>query len=242
MESLLLWYKTLADPASRTDLFAIEPFGGKPQLDNHFGAKITNATDLAPLSVALSTIARIRPSSVRHDEQQPTPFITPPSITFVSKADSLNSSFRPIPSSRLTSPIIAPSRPNYRGSPSSMPIPLASSTSAGAGTTFQDLLVFYPHSSLTILERLQASPAPASTVEAATRGDVGRIATTAVSGLSQMMKSRGGVVGTGAGEEKREWSVGCSAKAEWEVGRDGKGEVREMVEIGEGRGTRAVGR
>ncbi|ORY92907.1 hypothetical protein BCR35DRAFT_298510 [Leucosporidium creatinivorum] len=223
-----------------THIFAIEPFGGKPQLDNHFAAKVTNATDLAPLSVALSTIARIRPS-IRRDEQQPTPTVTPPSISFVSKADSLSSSFRPIPSSRLTSPILTPSRPNYRGSPSSKPVPLPSS-STSAGTTFQDLLVFYPHSSLTILERLQASPAPASTVEAATRGDVGRMATTAVSGLSQLMKSRGGVVGQGVKEERREWSVDCSAKAEWEVGRDGEGEVREMVEIGEAQGARAAGR
>lgn len=119
-----------------------------------------------------------------------------------------------------------------------MPLP-SSLTSAG---TFQDLLVFYPHSSLTILERLQVSLAPASTVEAATRGDVGRIATTAVSGLSQLMKSRGGVVGQGSSEKKREWIVGCSAKAEWEVGRDGEGEVKEMVEFGEGQGTKAEGR
>lgn len=59
------------------------------------------------------------------------------------------------------------------------------------------------------------------------------MATTAVSGLSQLMKSRGAPAGQVHAPAKVDWVVACSAKAEWEVGREGEGEVRESVEVAE---------
>lgn len=195
---------------------------------------MTNATDLPPLSVTLSTVARIRPATQREDGVPRASSISPPSVTFVAKADSQNSSFRPTPPSRLTSPVVSPTRPGQARSPAKL---------TSARTAFQDLLVYYPHSSLTILERLVASPAPSTTVGAAARGDVGKMATTAVSGLSQLMRSKGPSVGQGA-PETVDWLVTLSAKAEWDVRRAGaEGEVREAVEVAEtGRRPRSVTR
>jgi len=192
-------------------VYAILPMGGRPILEHHFDPKVSNLDELPSLSVTLSTIARVRPSSTSTIEDSSQLSSAFPSFTFVAKPDSFASSFRPDRSStsgfssRSYSAKIAP---------------------------IQDLLVFHPSHSSAHLHRLSVTdslPSPSSAVAAASRGEVGKLATTAVSGLSQLMKSRGGFGGNGStggngngvtGDVKREWIVSCSAKAEWNLTRD----------------------
>ncbi|GAA5867773.1 hypothetical protein JCM1840_006688 [Sporobolomyces johnsonii] len=219
-----------------THVYAVQPTGGKPQLDKHFAPKVANMQELPPLSVVLSTIARVRPAAKTHESPAPLePSLAAagsafPSVTFLPKSASFHSSFRP-------APLASSSHPSPRHRPSS----------AKASPLVQDLLIFHPASSSSVLHRLTALEIPPPTsaegaVAAASRGDVGRLATTAVSGLTQLMKSRGGfggAAGGGSGGEaaqaKREWTVVAGGKAEWRVARTpGGGEVKE--ELGEGQG------
>ncbi|GAA5998121.1 hypothetical protein JCM5350_006679 [Sporobolomyces pararoseus] len=194
-------------------VYAIQPMGGQPNLENHFDPKVTNLNDLPPLSVTLSTITRIRPSPSSFDEI-PQVSDSFPAFTFVSKADSFASSFRP-PSSSFSSPA-DPAR-----------------SASGKLAPLQDLLVFRPSSTTAQLYRLSATESTpsqtSSAVAAASRGDVGKLATTAVSGLTQLMKSRGGFGGMGQTltgssggslEQKKEWIPSCTAKGEWQLARD----------------------
>ncbi|GAA5971307.1 hypothetical protein JCM3765_003558 [Sporobolomyces pararoseus] len=204
-------------------IYAIQPMGGQPNLENHFDPKVKNLNDLPPLSVILSTITRIRPSPSPFDElPQVSDFF--PAFTFVSKADSFASSFRP-PSSSFSSPA-GPAR-----------------SSSGQIAPLQDLLVFRPTSRSAQLYRLSAvesTPSQTSSaVAAASRGDVGKLATTAVSGLTQLMKSRGGFgglgqtsggAGIGSREQQKEWIASCNAKAEWQLSRDdGQEDIMEEI-------------
>ncbi|CEQ40271.1 SPOSA6832_01880 [Sporobolomyces salmonicolor] len=217
-----------------THVYAVQPTGGKPQIDKHFVPKVANMQELPPLSVVLSTIARIRPvakaheSPVRLESSSTAAGPAFPSVIFLPKSASFQSSFRPAPLAY-----------------SSYPSPRHRSSSVKAPPVIQDLLIFHPSSSSSVLHRLTALEIPPPTsaegaVAAASRGDVGRLATTAVSGLTQLMKSRGGfggAAGAGPGGEaaqaKRDWTVVAGRKAEWRVARTpGAGEVKE--ELGEG--------
>ncbi|GAA6012232.1 hypothetical protein JCM11491_007066 [Sporobolomyces phaffii] len=201
-------------------VYAIQPNGGKPDFENHFDPKVKNLHELPPLSVSLSTIARVRPSASPASDEATVLSSTFPSLTFVARADSFASSFRP-----ATSKSDPPSHgATGRSSSFAKPAPL------------QDLLVFDPATTVAQLHRLSVSEtisSPSCAVAAASRGDVGKLATTAVSGLTQLMKSRGGLGGFGTsagapgaaptltgGEQTREWVATCSAKAEWRLARD----------------------
>ena len=216
-------------------LWAVQPGGGTPRIESHLAPQVVNADELAPLSVALGSIARVRqprthvnaPSS--SSPRAPTHAPMPAAVVFLPKSGS-------------TSSALQPTRPDDRSPPS-----------------FQDVLVLRPSTSSATLHRLtaQRSPPPATTPSAAAdlvrSGDVGRLASTAVSGLSQLMRSRGGALlgstaggsagvpgptgasartasGAAAQERSGAWSVRCVGVAEWAVGREeGASDVREAV-------------
>ncbi|GAA5910003.1 hypothetical protein JCM8208_006410 [Rhodotorula glutinis] len=220
-------------------VWAIQPGGGAPHLESHFARRVTNADELAPLSVALGSIARVRqprsslasPSSV--GPRAPVHALMPAAVVFLPKSGSASSALQPPPSRDRSPP------------------------------SFQDVVVLRPSTGSATLHRLtaQRSSPPATTTSAAAdlvrSGDVGRIASTAVSGLSQLMRSRGGALlgssasggagahgpssasaragagpgsATAAQERSGAWSVRCVGVAEWAVGREkGASEVREEV-------------
>ncbi|SCZ98583.1 BZ3500_MvSof-1268-A1-R1_Chr3-1g05479 [Microbotryum saponariae] len=206
-----------------THVYALNPTGGRPDLSSHLQPRVVNEQDLAPLSTSLSTIARIRrgltPEQIKEESSVDALLALAPRSVFVPKATSAASSLRPEPLSPKT----------------------ASSTSS----LTQDLLLFCPASATCVLERLQASPAPATTTEAASRGDVGRLASTAVSGLTQLMKSRGGATSIATSStisvrsDKKDWQIRSSAKAEWSLARDaqqlvGEGDPLEVNALASG--------
>uniref|UniRef100_A0A0K3CNN2 BY PROTMAP: gi/472584930/gb/EMS22505.1/ WD40/YVTN repeat-like-containing domain containing protein [Rhodosporidium toruloides NP11] gi/647400934/emb/CDR46794.1/ RHTO0S13e01904g1_1 [Rhodosporidium t... n=1 Tax=Rhodotorula toruloides TaxID=5286 RepID=A0A0K3CNN2_RHOTO len=204
-------------------VYAVEPNGGVPSLEDHFQPKVANAQELPGLSVPLSSVARIRhpllaAQTIDEGARQtlrpgPGP-VLPVSIAFLPKHTSLSSSLAPSPTNKRD--LAPPSQ--------------------------QDLLIFRPSLGSSTLYRLtpvEAAPL-ASATESAVRGDVGKLATTAVSGLTQMMKTRGaGLLKDGLGgltrasevkEAKKSWSVQMEAVAEWKLAREeGWPEVREEV-------------
>ncbi|GAA5878655.1 hypothetical protein JCM16303_002159 [Sporobolomyces ruberrimus] len=207
--------------------YAIQPMGGNPNLEKHFEPQVQNLTELPPLSINLSTIARVRPSSSAAEDISSSSRSFP-SFAFVPRTDSFASSFRPASKSFTTDP--SHPRPGRSSSPRMVPI--------------QDLLVFDPSSTTAQLHRLSLSElatSSSSAVAAASRGDVGKLATNAVSGLTQLMKSRGGFGGAGqaggsvatsGGEQKKEWVVKCAPKAEWSLLRNREdGDITEDVSI-----------
>ncbi|GAA6002430.1 hypothetical protein JCM10207_001115 [Rhodosporidiobolus poonsookiae] len=228
-------------------VYALCPTGGAPNLEEHFSLQVQNARELAPLSVALGAVARVRAPSTQ--QQQGDGLTSPalsrgpsqthsaassavertstfPSVVFLPPSASLSSTFRPAP---------------------------ASSGSRRALPAQQDLLTLHPSSGLATLHRLspaEAPPPPLATlasaaegaVAAASRGDVGRLATTAVSGLSQLMRRGAAAAGAGAGgvgaaeerkregEGRRQWAVRGETLAGWRLARErGWGVVKEVV-------------
>lgn len=217
-------------------VWAVQPGGGgTPRLESHFAPQVSNADELAPLSVTLGSVARVRhprpaaaapaasPSAASADLRTRPQAPLPVAVAFVPKRDSAASALRPTPPrDRPTTTIPA----------------------------VQDVLVLRPSTGSATLHRLtaQRAPPPATTpgaaAEAVRAGDVGRLASTAVSGLSQLMRSRGGALlggaggpgaaagGGGAREGNGAWSVRCVGVAEWTVRREeGAGEVKEEVLI-----------
>ncbi|GAA5942947.1 hypothetical protein JCM3775_001234 [Rhodotorula graminis] len=217
--------------------WAVQPVGGMPRLESHFASQLTNAEELAPLSVALGSVARVRsprPNVVLSSSagpRAPTHAPLPAAVVFLPKSDSASSALRPPPSLDHFPP------------------------------SFQNVLVLHPSTGSATLHRLtaQRSSMPATTTSAAAElvrtGDVGRLASTAVSGLSQLMRSRGGALlgstasggagahgpssgsassaaaaATTAQERSGSWSVRCAGVAEWAVGR-GKGASEVRVEV-----------
>ncbi|GAA5977579.1 hypothetical protein JCM11641_006869 [Rhodosporidiobolus odoratus] len=238
-------FVSVATGKGTAHVYALNATGGLPQLETHFAEKVINAKELAPLSVGLGTVARVRAPQVRHEGDEVPAGETgrskavgalPPAVAFVHKSDSVLSAFAPPPSSHLRSST-ASSSPN--------------------ATTIQDLAVFHPHLGSATLHRLSLAEAGApplstlataaeGTLAAASRGDVGKLATTAVSGLSQLMKRGAGSVSQiqhqnqsragvdqqrpGEGARKREWTVKGEVLAGWKLAREkGWGEVREVV-------------
>lgn len=199
------------------DVYATQPFGGKADFRSHFAPKVANSLELQPLSVTLSTITRIRRSRLDTDDPDARSTTLPPCLSFISKSDSHASSFRSSPLSRT------PSLPSTAAGLRSPKSPSLQSSTASA---LQDCLLFYPQSGTCVLDRLAAAPAATVTDGAL---DVGRLATTAVSGLSQLMKNRGQPAHTTPVDP--EWAVSCAAKAEWAVARQpGWNDVREELD------------
>ncbi|BGP24518.1 hypothetical protein JCM10295v2_003436 [Rhodotorula toruloides] len=215
-------------------VYAVEPNGGVPNLEDHFLPPVANSQELPGLSVPLSSVARIRhpllPVQASDEDARQTlrlAPILPVSLAFPPKHASLASSLAP-PSSKKRD--LAP-------------------------PPLQDLLVFRPSVGSSTLYRLtpiEAAPL-ASVTESAVHGDVGKFATTAVSGLTQMMKTRGaGLLKDGLGgltrtpegkDAKKSWLVHMEAVAEWKLAReDGWPEVREAVLVADvGQGGRRTG-
>ncbi|KAK4699999.1 hypothetical protein P7C70_g6253, partial [Phenoliferia sp. Uapishka_3] len=201
-----------------SDIYATQPFGGKADLRSHLAPKVSNALELQPLSVTLSTITRIRRSRLETSELDSLSSFIPPCLSFISKSDSHASSFRHTPVTKA--PSIPPVNTRSPKSPG-----LSLTTPAPSLSAIQDCLLFYPQSGTCILDRLSAAPTPAI-IDGSL--DVGRLATTAVSGLSQLMKNRGHTSPTTASEP--DWVVSCSGKAEWLIARQsGWDDVREEL-------------
>ncbi|GAA6048287.1 hypothetical protein JCM3770_006521 [Rhodotorula araucariae] len=216
-------------------VFALQPGGGAPQLASHFGPRVRNADELAPLSVALGSIARVRspPSATPGAPRATRP---PAVVAFLPQRDSAASALRPTPV-----PVPAAGR-NSHSYTAAVAAAAAAAAAVGAPPLppFQDALILRPAAAAATLHRLSVSRAPsplAATTELARAGDVARLASTAASALTQLMKSRGGPLlgagGAGTTQDDgaaREWAVKCVAMAEWVVGRDGGAkEVREEV-------------
>ncbi|GAA5928702.1 uncharacterized protein JCM15063_003944 [Sporobolomyces koalae] len=188
-------------------VYAIQPRGGKANFEDHFNAQVKNLADLPPLSITLSSVARIR-SDIPITESGYSSLGPSPSFAFVPKSDTFASTFRPTGSDSLPAPQHASHNSNATREPSIL-----------------DMLAFYPHLATAQMHRLQViASSPTSAVAAAGRGDVGKLATTAVSGLTQLMKSRGGFngstqAGRAADDAKKDLVVSSSAQAEWRLAR-----------------------
>lgn len=200
-----------------SDIYALLPYGGVPTLMHHFDPKTVNALELPPLSVSLSTVARLRPTFEKLEQRRARLATVAPALTFVTKANSTSSSLRP-PATTLPK-----SRDSHRSAKSSSG-PAPSRPHQG----FQDCLVFYPAASAVIMQRLTAGPPPSSVAEsaiaAASRGDVGKMASSAVSGLTQLMKAHGALPSSSTSaasdaKTKSDWIVSSAAKAVWDVSR-----------------------
>ncbi|GAA5857480.1 hypothetical protein JCM8547_009293 [Rhodosporidiobolus lusitaniae] len=183
-----------------THVYALSPSGGgAAKLEHHFGAKVKNAEELAPLSVTSGAMARVRApkgeeggggrgaspgatlSKAASERNKTGGAVVPPAVVFLPKVDSLQSAFRPAPPPVSTSPPLS----RFGASPS------PSSAQRQQEPTFQDLLVFHaptspppsfdPSSSSTSsassasatlhrLSLLESAPPPLSTLSAAAEG------------------------------------------------------------------------
>lgn len=220
-------------------VYAIHPAGGLPLLERHFGPHVVNSDTLPPLSLSLRASARVRSPATRGDETGIS------ASTATSAALSARVAFIPYPVTAASSFAEEEGLAKRRSTASRGPPPLLA----------QDFLVFHPDSGNATLHRLSpqevvASPSLSTTttnaVAAASRGEIGKLATTAVSGLTQLMRSRGAnLVGgqtlsprlergeaassSSSGVEKT-WKVRCRSLAAWDLrkGQDWP-EVREGI-------------
>lgn len=210
----------------RADVFALQPFGGAPNLSDHFALKISDSLVLPELSLPLSAIARVRPTPLVTGGVAEIVEVSTGPLCWIPKRETLSSTFL-----APASPAPSPSKSTHPGSQ------LSPSPSFPPRTNLQDLLLFTPHSSTAVMHRLALMPP-------SMEQDVGRLAGQAVSGLSNLMRSRGigAVTGGGGGERKEEWSVGCTRKAEWSLALlEEDREVLESIPIPEERGNGAAG-
>lgn len=224
-----------------THVYTVHPTGGVPLLETHFGPRVVNSAVLPPLSLSLKASARVRSAATHADgvassvsNAANVSAALSARVAFVSRAATAASSF-----SREDNSTTQPARASRSGYP-----PLNG----------QDLLVFGPDSGGATLYRLSpqevvVSPSLSATttsaVAAASRGEIGKLATTAVSGLTQLMRSRGSHLLGGQtsspppeGNEARNlsqgaekiWKVRCRSLAGWHLqkGQDWP-EVREVI-------------
>ncbi|KAF8638773.1 hypothetical protein AX17_001968 [Amanita inopinata Kibby_2008] len=113
-------------------VFAINPYGGRPDLRSHTKGKVMNANELQPASVDIGPLARLRAIKPPSPEQ-PKPTLA---FTFIESSEScLPSSLLPTPSVPLGE---LGSNPHHRSRP----------------TNFQDLLVFDPNDGMLSLRRI----------------------------------------------------------------------------------------
>lgn len=130
-------------------VFAINPYGGKPDLRSHMENRVRNTDEAhVPLSVELSSLVRLRsvkasaPSGVR-------PGIT---FTFLPSDTPLPASLQP-PLSAITS------SPSTSSSRSDLPSPLRARKTAN----FQDVLLFDPSDGVLSLRRIMLEQRPRDT-------------------------------------------------------------------------------
>ncbi|KAK0455540.1 uncharacterized protein EV420DRAFT_576343 [Desarmillaria tabescens] len=125
-------------------IFAVNPYGGAPDLESHMCGRVRNPESLQPLSIELAPIIRIRPTSNIHvssttSANEPTsPPIPPPVFQFLAfPRQTLPSSLLPIPSPQPALLPIPSSSPSDSGSPRH-----AQGYPRQPMKNFQDLLVF----------------------------------------------------------------------------------------------------
>ncbi|OJA20381.1 hypothetical protein AZE42_06676 [Rhizopogon vesiculosus] len=122
---------------STVHIFAINPYGGKPDLRSHMENKVRNADEAQPLSVELSPLVRLR--SVKSSVHGVRPGIT---FTFLPRDTLLPTSIQP--------PLAITSSPSTSSSRSDVPSPLRTRKAAN----FQDLLLFDPSDGVLSLRRV----------------------------------------------------------------------------------------
>ncbi|KAG1741253.1 hypothetical protein EDB19DRAFT_1634624 [Suillus lakei] len=130
-------------------VFAINPYGGKPDLRSHMENRVRNTNEAhAPLSVELSSLVRLR--SVKASAHNGVrPGIT---FTFLPSDTPLPASLQPPPSAVTSSPSTSSSR-------SDLPSPLRARKTAN----FQDLLLFDPSDGVLSLRRVMLEQRPRDT-------------------------------------------------------------------------------
>ncbi|KAG8947250.1 hypothetical protein FRC03_001135 [Tulasnella sp. 419] len=217
-------------------VFAVNPYGGKPDEASHLEGKVKNPMELQPLSVAVHPVARLRaPTTVATAKDRSAEMggnvapVTIPAYLFIPTSISQASSLLP-PSS---------SNPN-RGNNSNI---LKRNTSTTTGHTSkkvgtQDVLVMVPANGTMSLQRCTihlvdpVGVTPDATRRSGSEGSLSR--SLPASGVSLMMSlmnagtTTGGIVGVvtnGGGLRASEVAV-----ASWDVGREnGWGEVRDAI-------------
>ncbi|KAG1733244.1 uncharacterized protein EDB91DRAFT_1149677 [Suillus paluster] len=126
-------------------VFAINPYGGKPDLRSHMENRVRNTNEAQPLSVELSSLVRLR--SVKLSAHSGVwPGIT---FTFLPSDTPLPTSLQPPPSAITSSPSTSSSR-------SDLPSPLRTRKTAN----FQDLLLFDPSDGVLSLRRVMLEQRP----------------------------------------------------------------------------------
>lgn len=130
-------------------VFAINPYGGKPDLRSHMENRVRNTNEAhVPLSVELSSLVRLR--SVKASAHSGVrPGIT---FTFLPSDTPLPASLQPPPSAITSSPSTSSSR-------SDLPSPLRTRKTAN----FQDLLLFDPSDGVLSLRRVMLEQRPRDT-------------------------------------------------------------------------------
>ncbi|KAG1787184.1 uncharacterized protein HD556DRAFT_1410590 [Suillus plorans] len=130
-------------------VFAINPYGGKPDLRSHMENRVRNTNEAhVPLSVELSSLVRLR--SVKASAHGGVkPGIT---FTFLPSDTPLPASLQPPPSAITSSPSTSSSR-------SDQPSPLRARKTAN----FQDLLLFDPSDGVLSLRRIMLEQRPRDT-------------------------------------------------------------------------------
>ncbi|KAG2124997.1 hypothetical protein BD769DRAFT_1358492 [Suillus cothurnatus] len=130
-------------------VFAINPYGGKPDLRSHMENRVRNTNEShVPLSIELSSLVRLR--SVKASAHSGVrPGIT---FTFLPSDTPLPASLQPPPSAITSSPSTSSSR-------SDLPSPLRARKTAN----FQDLLLFDPSDGVLSLRRVMLEQRPRDT-------------------------------------------------------------------------------
>ncbi|GAA5981673.1 hypothetical protein JCM10908_004561 [Rhodotorula pacifica] len=218
-------------------VYAIHPAGGLPQLEKHFGPRVTNSNELPPLSLSVRAAVRVRPASANNQD------LDNPAAVAATSAKTLAARVAFMPRSATATSVFA--------SDEDPALALTRSKRSRAPLEAQDFLVFRPDSGNATLHRLTAQEVVASpsltttttnAVAAASRGEIGKLATTAVSGLTQLMRSRGSNLVGGSmpappsgrdeanGATEKAWRVRCRSLAGWDLrkGQDWP-EVREVI-------------
>lgn len=130
-------------------VFAINPYGGKPDLRSHMENRVRNTNEAhVPLSVELSSLVRLR--SVKASTHGGVrPGIT---FTFLPSDTPLPVSLQPLPSAITSSPSTSSSRSDLHSPPR-----------ARKAANFQDLLLFDPSDGVLSLRRVMLEQRPRDT-------------------------------------------------------------------------------
>lgn len=126
-------------------VFAVNPYGGKPDLRSHMEGKVRDHPELQPLSTAVTPITRFRFRARR--SRLPVPL----AFTFIQSRDFC------VPTNLLPAPLSYPSSPqslSVQSSPAGALKPLSPVPTLHRPANFQDLLVLDPNDGTLSLRRL----------------------------------------------------------------------------------------